>query len=121
MKERFISEHAEQCRLIAWFRATYPDVLIFAIPNGGARNIVTATKLKAEGVLPGVPDIFIPAWKLWVEMKKEKGGRVSESQKKIFPQLEKSGYSIVIGHGFRDAMEKINQFANGGKNGRARS
>jgi hypothetical protein len=34
-----------------------------------------------EGVSPGVPDLFIPDWLLWVEMKREKGGRVSPEQK----------------------------------------
>lgn len=33
---------------------------IFAIPNGGKRNIVTAMKMKKEGVKRGVPDIMIP-------------------------------------------------------------
>jgi hypothetical protein len=33
---------------------------MFAIPNGGLRDIRTATNLKAEGVKSGVPDIFLP-------------------------------------------------------------
>ena len=32
-------------------------VCYFAIPNGGKRNIITASKLKAEGVKKGVPDL----------------------------------------------------------------
>jgi len=31
----------------------------FAVPNGGKRNPITAKKLKAEGVLAGVADLFI--------------------------------------------------------------
>lgn len=31
----------------------------FAIPNGGQRNIIVASKLKAEGVKKGVADLFI--------------------------------------------------------------
>lgn len=33
---------------------------IFAVPNGGARSITTAAKLKREGVKKGVLDVFIP-------------------------------------------------------------
>ena len=58
------SEHAEQAGFVTWFRTKYPGTLIFAIPNGGKRDIVTAKKLQMEGVTPGVPDLFIPAWSL---------------------------------------------------------
>ncbi len=29
------SEHEEQVGLVMWFRNRFPDVLIYAIPNGG--------------------------------------------------------------------------------------
>ena len=32
---------------------------LFAIPNGGARHIGTAIKLKSEGVTAGVSDLFL--------------------------------------------------------------
>ena len=55
----------------------------FAVPNGGARHIRVATKLKAEGVNPGVPDlVFVlpPHGKFaGLELKSEKG-RLSEHQ-----------------------------------------
>lgn len=103
-------EHIEQVSLINWFRSTYPDVLIFAIPNGGLRNIAVARKLQAEGVVPGVPDLCIPEWRLWIEMKRAKNGRVSEDQKKIISYLESCGYTVIIGHGNEDAKKKVLQF-----------
>ena len=45
------TEHQEQVQLVRWFRASHPSVLIFAIPNGGYRSRVTASRLKAEGVV----------------------------------------------------------------------
>lgn len=46
-------EHDAQVQLIAWCNAiscAYPDVGEYcALPNGGARNIVTAVNLKREG------------------------------------------------------------------------
>jgi hypothetical protein len=38
----------------------YPDLMdLYAVPNGGKRGIVTATKMKAEGVLSGVLDLSL--------------------------------------------------------------
>ena len=70
------TEHEEQREFVRWFRQNHPGVRIFAIPNGGARSITTAAKLKVEGVSAGVPDLCIPAWGMWIEMKRQKGGRV---------------------------------------------
>jgi len=57
-------EHNEQVAVFAWARwaeAQYPELaLLFAVPNGGARNKVTAARLKAEGVKRGVLDIWFP-------------------------------------------------------------
>jgi hypothetical protein len=101
------SEHLEQVRLVSWFRKTYPDVRIFAIPNGGGRSMAQGAALKAEGVSPGVPDIFIPAWSLWVEMKKESGGTVSPVQKDWIAYLEGIGHKVIIGRGFEDAKRQV--------------
>lgn len=101
------SEHVEQREFVSWFRKTYPGVLIFAIPNGGRRGKSEALRLKCEGVTPGIPDLFIPAWKLWVEMKVEKGGKVSPDQQDMMIYLSGVGYDCIVGHGFNDAKEKI--------------
>lgn len=55
---------------------------VFHVPNGGLRDPRVAAKLKADGVLPGVPDIgvVLPGGKiLWIEVKAP-GGRLSEAQ-----------------------------------------
>ena len=105
-----MSEHIEQVCLVNWFRFQYPKKLIFALPNGGGRNIVTASKLKAEGVVSGVPDLFVPEWNLWLEMKKNKQARLSKNQEKIIKHLESIGHYVIIGYGFDDARKKIMDF-----------
>jgi len=47
------TEHEEQRELVRWFRQTYPDVRIFAIPNWEKRSNSVASRLKAEGVSAG--------------------------------------------------------------------
>ena len=103
------TEHSHQAGFIQWFRTKYPGTLIMAIPNGGKRDIVTAKKLQMEGVTPGVPDLFVPAWSLWIEMKKP-GGRLSEAQKNMIEYLEGIGHTVIIGYGARDASEKVLEF-----------
>ena len=101
------SEHLEQVRMVSWFRKTYPNTRIFAIPNGGGRSMAQGAALKSEGVSPGVPDIFIPAWSLWVEMKRSTGGTVSPAQRDWISYLESIGHTVIVGKGFEDARDQI--------------
>ena len=101
------SEHLEQVRLVSWFRRQWPNVRIFAIPNGGGRSMAQGASLKAEGVTAGVPDLHIPAWGLWVEMKRSTGGIVSPVQREWIAYLEGIGHTVIIGRGFEDARAQI--------------
>ena len=101
------SEHDEQAGFVQWFRARWPRVLIFAIPNGGKRSIVTAKRLRREGVTPGVPDLYIPAWGIWIEMKRQKGGRTSPDQDGMISYLENVGHRVIVGYGATDASDKL--------------
>ena len=103
-----VSEHVHQVSFINWFRKDHPGVLIFAIPNGGARHPAVAKKLKDEGATPGIPDLYIPIARTWVEMKTEKG-RLSEKQKQVIKYLETIGDTVIIGYGFEDAKQKIKE------------
>ena len=110
-----MTEHDEQVALFEW--AAYaqgerPELRwLFAIPNGGLRNIRVAMNLKTEGVKPGVPDIFLayPVNQfhgLFVEMKTDKG-RVSPEQKEWLRILSSQGYIARVCRGFEDAKRTI--------------
>ena len=109
------SEHNEQCAVIHWCELNknkYHDLeMIFAIPNGGHRHISVAKKLKAEGVKPGVPDLFLPVAKnnkhgLFIEMKSYTG-KVSKSQTKMISKLYGYQYEVKICHSFYEAVKEI--------------
>lgn len=114
------SEHDEQVNLIQWFRFKselfgISEQLLFAIPNGGQRNILVARKLKAEGVRAGVPDLFLayPNHRhcgLFIEMKKESNGRASDSQKGFLKLLNETGYLAVVCKGWQAASEVIEKY-----------
>jgi hypothetical protein len=100
-------EHDEQAGFVLWFRSRFPGVLILAVPNGGKRHPGTARKLKAEGVVPGVPDLYVPEWALWIEMKRAKGGRLSHDQRQVIAYLEGIGHHVIVGHGAEDASRQL--------------
>ena len=108
--EKIPSEDHEQMMLVQWFRRTFAGVRIFAIPNGGHRHPAVAAKLKATGTSSGVPDLFIPAWGLWVEMKRAKGGSLSAEQKDWIQYLEGVKYCCIVGKGAEDAKRQISAF-----------
>jgi hypothetical protein len=82
-------------------------VRIFAIPNGEARSKTTGARLKLEGVSAGVPDLFVPEWGLWVEMKRASGGVVSASQKDWHAYLRSVGQRVIVAHGCADAQRQV--------------
>lgn len=111
-----LTEHDEQALLIKWFDFQYKDkFVLFAIPNGGLRNAIVAKKLKKEGVRSGVPDLFLavprkPYAGLFIEMKREKGGKLSLYQKDMINSLEEAGYWCEVCYGFEAAKKVIEEW-----------
>lgn len=114
-------EHRIQAALFKWARyasAQQPALkLMFAIPNGGARDAVTGAMLKAEGVKPGVPDIFLPLpvgdyHGLFVEMKTARG-RPTPEQREWLMRLKNRGYAAVLCRGLDEAIDTLNAYLSG--------
>ena len=109
------TEHHHQVLFINWARKTYPDVLVYAIPNGGKRGRLTAYKLQQEGVLAGVPDLFIADGKpgLYIELKEPKKGRLSAAQKDVIQRLKYAGYSVRVCYGVEEAKAAMQEYMSG--------
>lgn len=103
-------EHGEQVAFVRWFRASFPDVRIIAIPNGGKRDKRTAALLKDEGVTAGVPDLYVPAWNLWIEMKRLKGGVISDEQAEWLDYLQTIGHGVILAKGWLDGVNQVKQW-----------
>lgn len=130
------SESSQQKALFAWAALNcgqYPALAyMFAIPNGGLRDIRTATTLKAEGVRSGVCDIFLPwplyhdpnAWSeckyhgLFIEMKLEKyrnrkNGGCSEEQVDFINWATSVGYYCKVCYSWIEARDTLIAYLEG--------
>lgn len=115
-------ESQEQATLFSWaamMERTYPQLKwMYHIPNGGSRNRVEAAQLKAEGVKPGVSDIFLPAavggWHgLYIELKRQTGGRRSPEQQEFIAAMRDAGYCAEFRNGWQAAAELIVKYLEG--------
>jgi hypothetical protein len=127
------TEHSQQVALFAWAAdsvGTYPALAyMFAIPNGGLRDVRTATNLKAEGVKSGVPDIFLPFaiqydyeqaiyHGCFIEMKIEKyrnhkNGGCSEAQLDFIEWIANSNYYVKVCYGWEEARDTLINYLEG--------
>ncbi len=111
-------EHRLQCQMFDWFRYQYPDMWhnIFAVPNGGERNIIVAQRLKQEGVKSGISDIIFlkPVGKcsgLLVEVKTLEG-KQSPTQKDWQEKITRDGYIYIIIRTLEQFQQVINDYLN---------
>jgi hypothetical protein len=114
-----MTEHQIQSAFIQWVRLAEKQdgrlSLLFAVPNGGQRNIVTAVKLKREGVKPGVPDIMFPLVTEWgnglaIEFKKPKTGRVSEDQIGYIELLKEQKWLVKVCSDADSAVQAVKNY-----------
>jgi len=111
MTNKVPREHVEQVTFLGWFAENYPGVKILAIPNGGYRHPNEAVKLKIEGVLKGVPDLFIPEWNLWIEMKRISGSKILREQAQFADYVrDVCGHSHIFAFGWQDAVKRVERF-----------
>jgi len=89
-------------------------MLLFAIPNGSQRDVITGKRLKDEGVVAGVADLFLSVARngyhgLYIEMKTDKG-RQSPSQIEFQRNVEAQEYRYVVCRSLDDFMAVINDY-----------
>ena len=131
-----VMKHTEdqiQAACVKWFRYQYPDVVIFAIPNGGLRGAREAARMKGTGTLAGVADLFVMRPKierpkkidqishsefyaemkffhgLFIEMKAGKNG-MTEAQQLFRLNAINAGYGHVVCRSFDEFKETIEKY-----------
>jgi VRR-NUC domain len=124
-------ESEEQSLLFAWAKSNEyraPALtMLFASANGGSRVLtdvgggkkipLEAMALRRQGVKPGTPDIFLDfpsngKHGLRIELKRRKGGVVSEEQKAWLEKYNANGYTALVCYGFDEARDAICTYLN---------
>lgn len=107
-----------QMLCIQWFRYSYPKyrMLLFSIPNGGKRNLSTAIRMKREGVISGVSDLFLSIPRhgfhgFYIEMKYGKN-KLSENQEAFFQEARMHGYKCELINSLDNFIDQINNYLN---------
>lgn len=88
-------ERVIQQKFVALARHFLPDLLFWHTPNGEDRDPRTAIVLASMGVEAGVPDIFVPELRLFIEFKAP-GGSLSAAQVEVVTELRRLGYDVVV-------------------------
>jgi hypothetical protein len=110
--EHVPTESTEQMMFFQWVRTAFPKLIAFHVPNGGKRSLRTAVRLKKEGVTTGIPDIIIGKacgiyCGMYIELKRQKGGALSEAQKDMIRELKAEGYYVAVCRGFEEARQEL--------------
>jgi len=103
------TEHEEQCALVQYLELK--KLKFTSIPNSTyTKSWKQKAKNKAEGLRPGLPDllVIVKDHLVFIEMKRVKGGRVSEHQETWIAALNdcKSVQAFVC-YGADEAMNLI--------------
>ena len=112
MKHYYSNEAAEQKAVVQW--CAYMGIPVVHIPNEGKRSARVGAEMKAMGLRPGFPDLFIPLPKkefhgLFIEMKYGRN-KLTDSQKEWLALLVKNGYAGAVCYGADEAIKNIESY-----------
>lgn len=109
-----------QAACIRLFATIYPALWdgkkLFHIPNGGSRNKIEAARLKSQGVVSGVWDIFLSVpvggySGLYIEMKFKKNGLTPNQ--KAFRESNKDHYAFAVCYTQNCFLSAIQKYLSG--------
>lgn len=114
------AEDAEQEAVFEWanwakWNGEKISQYLFAIPNGGKRNVREAARMKKQGVKAGVSDMFLPIPKkgfsgLWIELKAKNGNKPSEKQIIWINRMLSVGYQAQVCYGAGETIRAIENY-----------
>ena len=107
-------EEEEQKKLADYLNYKFSVLDWCHVPNEGNHKVQYYVKQKKLGVKSGVPDILIfraPEHYngIAIELKRIKGGRVSETQKEWLSRLKTNGWLTKVAKGADDAIKFLEQ------------
>ena len=118
------SESKEQKAVIKWARDMqryFPALTWLHSSQAGVKMSATQARIaKAEGMLSGISDLFLPYPNkeyagLYIEMKKPKTatsakGVLSQNQKDFLEYANKVGYKAIVAYGATEAISYLKEY-----------
>lgn len=113
-----VTETGEQEAIIEY--CAWKHIPVVHIPNEGKRSAAYAAQMKRMGLAKGFPDLFIPVavsgfHGLFIELKRDRKARATDTQKAWLEYLNKAGYRATVCHGSEEAMREIENYFGGRK------
>lgn len=99
-------EHKEQRAVLTWLRNR--GYFVYEIPNHKGQR-------EYNGAISGMPDLQVVLEDqkvIWIEMKRTKGGRLSDKQKIVHAHLRRLGHVVIVGIGAKHATEEFTKTIN---------
>jgi len=115
------TEEQEQLALVQWLELH--KIRYTHVPNEGKHKVQYRAKQKRLGVKPGVPDILIfdrpPLYPenvgVAIELKRQKGGRVTPEQTAWLEHLKARGWVVAVCRGAMEAIRFLQELGFGGR------
>lgn len=109
-----LSEAQEQIKIFNYAKYNNKLRWLFAIPNGGSRDIREAARLKLQGVKAGVSDMFLPIPNsmfhgLFIELKVGTN-KTSQLQDEFIDYVRMNGYMAKVCYGADEAIRTIKSY-----------
>lgn len=90
---------------------------LFAVPNGGTRNVREAVNMRAQGVRVGVSDYMLAHPSngkagLFIELKRSDKtiSRLSADQAIWLARMERVGYATKVAYGAEEAIKAVEEY-----------
>lgn len=104
-----------QIECVRWFKLQYPQykLMLFAVPNGGKRNLREAIFMKNEGVVAGVSDLILLIGRkgfnsLCIEMKNKTMQTLNQKTWQVNAEL--NGNKYVVCRSFDEFRKEIETY-----------
>lgn len=105
------TEDALQQKCFTWFWNTFPwkRKMLFAVPNGGARDAREGARLKLTGVVAGVSDLILlhNSVAYFIELKKDEVSKQSKEQVEWQKLIEADGFEYYLIRSLTEFKELI--------------
>lgn len=102
------NESWEQQSLVAELSRLEPGILMEINPAAGMKlDKRMGAQIKALGYQAGTLDIFLPEHRIYIELKRQKGGKLTTEQKSRIPRLLAAGYRVIVARGAVDALAQL--------------